>query len=184
MALFCAADRRNSVSLLRLPFLGHVQVFSCEISSFCHLKYPHGCFPSHFYFLVVVVVLLICMLSVLFLDAFLLFLCSSQVIVLIYQYYFQYCSIHYLLLCLTHKVCLCHLLGVRFYSYSLSFLSFGPFVEVLLSFQEWSRVSNKRKSPGVYPFDEILAKELDFEKFSHSFEILVFLDFFFFISTC
>ena len=31
MALFCAAIRRDSVSLLRFPFLSHVQVFSREI---------------------------------------------------------------------------------------------------------------------------------------------------------
>ena len=32
MALFCAAIRRDSVSLLRFPFLSHVHVFSCEMS--------------------------------------------------------------------------------------------------------------------------------------------------------
>ena len=32
MALFCAAIRRDSVSLKRFPFISHVQVFSCEIS--------------------------------------------------------------------------------------------------------------------------------------------------------
>ena len=31
MTLFCAAIRRDSVSLLRFPFLSHVQVFSCEM---------------------------------------------------------------------------------------------------------------------------------------------------------
>ena len=31
IALFCAAIRRDSVSLLRFPFLSHVQVFSCEM---------------------------------------------------------------------------------------------------------------------------------------------------------
>ena len=30
-ALFCAAIRRDSVSLLKIPFLSHVQVFSCEM---------------------------------------------------------------------------------------------------------------------------------------------------------
>ena len=34
MVLFCAAIRRDSVSLLRFPFLSHVQVFSCEIRLF------------------------------------------------------------------------------------------------------------------------------------------------------
>ena len=31
MALFCAAIRRDSVSLLRLPFLSYIYVFSCEM---------------------------------------------------------------------------------------------------------------------------------------------------------
>ena len=31
MALSCAAIRRGSVSLLKFPFLSHVQVLSCEI---------------------------------------------------------------------------------------------------------------------------------------------------------
>ena len=32
MALFCVAIRRDSVYLLRFPFLSHIQVFPCEIS--------------------------------------------------------------------------------------------------------------------------------------------------------
>ena len=35
MALFCVAIRKDSISLLRFPFLSHVQVFSCEISLIC-----------------------------------------------------------------------------------------------------------------------------------------------------
>ena len=31
MALSCAAIRRDSVSLLKFPFLSHVHVLSCEI---------------------------------------------------------------------------------------------------------------------------------------------------------
>ena len=31
MVLFCVAIRRDSVSLLKFPFLSHVQVFSCEM---------------------------------------------------------------------------------------------------------------------------------------------------------
>ena len=38
-------------------------------------------------------------------------------------------------------------------------------------FQEWSRVSYKGNSPGVYLFDEIPAGELGFDKFSHSSKI-------------
>ena len=50
MVLFYAAIRRNSVSLLRFPFLSHVQVFSSEISLDCRLKYLYTCFSSHFLF--------------------------------------------------------------------------------------------------------------------------------------
>ena len=49
MALFCAAIRRESVSLLGFPFLSHVQVFLYEISSVCRLKYPYSCFSSNFF---------------------------------------------------------------------------------------------------------------------------------------
>ena len=51
MALFCTAIKRDSVSLLRFPFLCHVQVFSFESSLFCCLKCPYG-FSSNFCFLV------------------------------------------------------------------------------------------------------------------------------------
>ena len=40
MALFCAAIRRNSVSLLQFPFLSQVQVFSCEMLLISRLKWP------------------------------------------------------------------------------------------------------------------------------------------------
>ena len=45
MALFAAAIRRDSVSLLRFLFLSHVQVISCEILLVCH---TYSCFSSHF----------------------------------------------------------------------------------------------------------------------------------------
>ena len=38
--LFCAAIRRDSVSLLKFPFLGHVQVLSCEMLFISRLKRP------------------------------------------------------------------------------------------------------------------------------------------------
>ena len=50
MSLFWAAIGRDSVSLLRFPFLSHVQVFSCEMSLVCHLKCPYSCFSTHFLF--------------------------------------------------------------------------------------------------------------------------------------
>ena len=48
MALFCAAIRRDSVSLLKFPFLSHVQVLSCEMF-ISRLKRPWSCFPSHYF---------------------------------------------------------------------------------------------------------------------------------------
>ena len=59
MALFCAAIRRDSVSLLRFPFLSHVQVFLCEISLICRLKCPYSCFSSHFYCLIILILLIL-----------------------------------------------------------------------------------------------------------------------------
>ena len=66
MVLFCAVIRRNSVSLLRFPFRGHVQVFSSAISSVYRLKSPYICFSSHFCFLVFVGFLFCLQLSELF----------------------------------------------------------------------------------------------------------------------
>ena len=68
LALFCAAIRRNSVSLLRFPFLSHFHVFSCEMSLVSRLKLPQSYFSSHFCFLVIVVPLVLVSL-VLFLVA-------------------------------------------------------------------------------------------------------------------
>ena len=56
MALFCAAIRRDSVSLLKFPFLSHVQVLSCEMF-IRRFKRPYCCFPSHFCFLVIFILL-------------------------------------------------------------------------------------------------------------------------------
>ena len=39
-ALFCADIRRDSVSLLKFPFLSHVLVFSCEMLFISSLNYP------------------------------------------------------------------------------------------------------------------------------------------------
>ena len=62
MALFCAAIRRDSVSLLRFPFLIDVYIFPCEISPVCRLKNtysylsPHFCIHTIAFFLFVFVV--------------------------------------------------------------------------------------------------------------------------------
>ena len=62
MALFCAAMRIDSVSLLRFPFLSNVHVFSYEMLLISHLKRPWSRFYSHFCFLVIVVLLLLLLL--------------------------------------------------------------------------------------------------------------------------
>ena len=67
MALFCAAIRRDSVSLLMFPFLSPVQVLTCEMLFISRLKCPESCFPSYFCFLVIVILLSI-VLSVFFSD--------------------------------------------------------------------------------------------------------------------
>ena len=68
MALLCAAIRKDSVSLIKFPFLSHVQVLSCGMLFISRLKRPWSCFSSHFRFLVFVFLLSI-VLSVLFLMA-------------------------------------------------------------------------------------------------------------------
>ena len=62
MALFCAAIRRDSVSLLRFPFLSQVQVLSCEMLFISRLKSSWSSFSSHIYFLVIVILLSIVLL--------------------------------------------------------------------------------------------------------------------------
>ena len=41
---------RDSVSLLSFPFLNHLQVFPCEISLICRLKFPYNFFFPFFLF--------------------------------------------------------------------------------------------------------------------------------------
>ena len=50
MALFCAAIRRDFVSLLKFPFLSQVQVFWYKMMFISYLKGPQICFSSHFCF--------------------------------------------------------------------------------------------------------------------------------------
>ena len=49
MALFYAAVWRDLVPLLRITFYSHVQVFMCEMSSVCCLKYSYSYFYFHSY---------------------------------------------------------------------------------------------------------------------------------------
>ena len=130
MALFCAAIRRDSVSLLRFLFLCHVQVFSCEISLVCRLKYPYSCFSSHFYFLVIIIELIIAL--------FVLYLVAAIILSLLFFYvvFESLCryidtsfntgeSSSYLFSFLTYTVCLHHFSDVRLYASSLVFLSWS-----------------------------------------------------------
>ena len=50
MVLSCAAIRRDSVSLLKFPFLSHVQVLSCEILFTSRLNCPIELFSFPFLF--------------------------------------------------------------------------------------------------------------------------------------
>ena len=68
MALFCAATRKDSISLFRYSFFSYVHVSACVMSLVCHLKRPYSCFSSHFCFLSIVI-LSIFVLSILFLVA-------------------------------------------------------------------------------------------------------------------
>ena len=96
------------------------------------LKYSYCCFSFHFCFLVIVV-LFVFMLSVVFLIVAIsvCFLCSLWVVLLMHWRYLQRWRVLFLLLFLTHIVCLCHLSNVRPYASQVVFLSSRPFVWVL-----------------------------------------------------
>ena len=82
MALFYAANRRDSVSFFRFPSLNSVDVFSCEISLVCRLKYPYSYFSLHFCIVIFVVFLLTLMLVLLraaVISLSLLYLISSSI---------------------------------------------------------------------------------------------------------
>ena len=66
IVLFCAAIRRDSVSILRFFFLSHDQVFLCDILLVCRLKCPCSCFSYHFCFMAILALLML-VLSILFL---------------------------------------------------------------------------------------------------------------------
>ena len=58
--LFCAAIRRDSVSLFRCPFFSYVQILPCEMLFINRCKCPSNCIPSYFCFLVIVITHLVC----------------------------------------------------------------------------------------------------------------------------
>ena len=125
MALFCAAIKRDSVSLLRFSFLIHVQVFSCKISLACRLKCPYSCFSSHFCFLVIfglltLVLLILSLVAAISLSPrffYIVFLSLYRDIDVILN-----TGVFFHLLFSTHTVCQHHLWDVRYYYYYFQFL--------------------------------------------------------------
>ena len=83
-SLFCAAVRKDSVSLFGFPFLGHIQVFPPEISSVCHLKYSSNHFSYNFCFEVIVVLLIFVLFLLGVIRPFLLF----YIVVLEFLYWY------------------------------------------------------------------------------------------------
>ena len=137
MLLFFATIKRDPISLLRLPLLSNVQVILCAISLVCSVKYPYSCFSSQFCFLdffycCFPVCPYINSLSIAVTGC-----CNPSFLALVYS------SSHWivasirspilvslLLLFLTYRDCLCHLLSVRPCILSSIFLFFGPTIWV------------------------------------------------------
>ena len=121
MVLFYSAIGRDSIFLLRFPFFSHVQVFSCEISPVCLLKYPYSCFlPISVSWLLSFCWTLCCMccfwsLKLVFLC---LFLCILRIVISMHQHW----KVFFLLLFSTYVVSLCNLLDVGSYDSNPHFM--------------------------------------------------------------
>ena len=120
------------------------------------------------------------MLSVLYqvavINLSLLFFCVClRLLVLMHPRYLQICRVLFLLLFLMHRVCLCHLLGVKTNFLVLWSICWNSSLVHFLS-----RVSYKRISPSVYLFNEILHSRV----WSREFFSFVWDSLFSFISTC
>ena len=161
MELFCATIRRDSVSLITLPFLSYPEVFSLKISLICSLKYPYSCFPSIFCLLVIFVPLILLWLLLYLMAAINLppgYLCIRRVVVSMHRRFLQFWWVFPLPLFLTHSVCLRYLRDVRPYASSWVFCSLVYLFKFFpRPFQEGSWVSYKVVIPGVYAFDVISA---------------------------
>ena len=133
--LFYAAIRRDSVTLLRVPFLRNLQVFSSEISFAVAwnvrtvVLFPF-LFSSYFCSVDTCVV---CIVSGGCNQSFSrVFSYSLLIDVSIHWCYLEGRQVLFLLLFLAHTVCLRHLCDVRPNVSSLAFFFFGLFVGVLL----------------------------------------------------
>ena len=129
MALFCAAIKRDSVSLLRFLFLSQVQVFWCEILFISGHRvgffspifvsqllsfYRLSCCQYRFWWLSSVLVRV--------------FLCSLRAVVSMRQRCLRCWQVLFLPLFYIHIVCRHRLWDVMPYAWSLVFFFFDPFV--------------------------------------------------------
>ena len=116
------------------PLCNNVQVFLCEISSVCRLKYPYSCFSSQFGFLVFVVFLSVLMLSLLFLAVVISFSLLFYVMLCPCIDVFTQPSMRLSPISsfFSQHYCQCHLLDIRSCASSLTFFFSGPFVWVLV----------------------------------------------------
>ena len=97
-----------------------------------------------------------------------------------HSHYFQCWWVLFLILFLTHRVCLCDISDVSPCSSSSTFLFSSLFKKFFLLkfflclFQEWSRVYFMVNSSCAYKFDKISVAEFGFEKHSRSSEEVFF----------
>ena len=144
MALFCAAIRRDSVSLLKFIFHSHVQVFLCKITPVVAWN-TQTFFSSHFCFLVMVVLLVLIILSVLLLAAvsnLSLFFLMQSLSLRIYAFSAGYSSSSSYRLSISY-------LGCKAVCIVINFL-------VLWSIYLSSSLVHFKNGPEVYSFDEII----------------------------
>ena len=145
MVFLCVAIWNYSVSLIRFPFLSHIQVYYLKISLVCQLKYPYSCFTSYCCVLVIVVLfilVLFVLVLVILISLALLFLNSLQVVILMHPCNRQCLPVFFLLLFLTHTAFLCHLSDVSPYASLWVFVFSG-------SFLEFYRSSDIRRDPSI-----------------------------------
>ena len=172
---FCCNLKRLSLS--RFSFLSYDQLFICAISPVCCLKYLYSCFSSHFCFLVFVIFLSILMLALLQLAAVIYFFALLN-IVLESLYWYIY-AIFNASDCLPSPFLDTYTLympahGCKALCMAVNFLvlCFFHLSSSLVHFKNSPEYLYKGYCPGVYPFDEIFAAGLGFEKHFCSLEIL------------
>ena len=172
------------VYLLRFPFRNHVQVFSCEISVvIAWITHTVVFLSISVSYLLLLLLLLFCLplLSALFRVTVISFFFLFRVLVLMHPRNLQYWWVLFLLLFLTHTMCLYYHSDVRFRALSSNFLSSGPLVWVFpLSFLRMiSSILQRRLLRWAFLWWDF-SRRVWFEKFSRSFKgtfFLIFLSF-------